>query len=180
MPSTPWMRWPSAPPKTARKGTAVRIGGRIVWSTARGLGGSRGRRARPCRAAGGRAARARSRAHRHHVGVLEPLSAEPFGQLSGCSLGGDPARADERHPLAQRFCFLDVVRRQQNRQALLAEQAAQVAPELVAQFEIDAGGRLVKDQKPRPVDKRARSAADGACRRRADAAWSSSSLSGRT
>jgi hypothetical protein len=33
--------------------------------------------------------------------------------------------------------------------------AAQVAPQFVAHLEIDTGCRLVKHEKPRPVDKRA-------------------------
>ncbi len=79
----------------------------------------------------------------------------PFDELGGWALVDDPPAADERHVLAERFRLLDVVRGQENGQPLLAVQLAQVAPELVAELEVDARSRLVQHGKPRAVDERA-------------------------
>lgn len=66
----------------------------------------------------------------------------------------DPPGADEGHALAQCFRLLDVVRRKQHGQAFVGVQPAQVAPELVAELEIDARGRLVENQQAGAVDER--------------------------
>ena len=62
--------------------------------------------------------------------------------------------ADQRDLLAERLGLLEVVRREQDRRPLLV-QAADVAPELVAQLDVDAGGRLVEDHEARLVQQRA-------------------------
>ena len=63
--------------------------------------------------------------------------------------------------------LLDVVRRHQDRRALAAQPVDQ-RPQLLADLRVQADGRLVEQHEPRPVhERRARSAAAGACRRRA-------------
>src|SRR4051812_20954726 len=62
--------------------------------------------------------------------------------------------ADERDLLAELLRLLEVVGREEDRGAGLVE-LADVAPELLAQLEVDAGGGLVEDHESRPVHERA-------------------------
>jgi hypothetical protein len=70
-------------------------------------------------------------------------------ELSRRALCDDPSGPDESDALADRFGLFDAVRRQQNRRAVLVVEGSQVAPELVAELEIDARGRFVKDEQRR-------------------------------
>ena len=61
--------------------------------------------------------------------------------------------ADQGDLLAESLGLLQVVGGEQDRRPLLVK-AADVAPELVAQLDVDPGGRLVEDHQARLVQKR--------------------------
>src|SRR5215213_6027681 len=89
------------------------------------------------------------------VRVLEARDAVRVGELPARPLGDDPAVVDERDPVAQLLGLFEVVRREQDRRALGVD-PLDVVPELEPQLDVDARGRLVEDQQPRPVHQRAR------------------------
>ena len=67
----------------------------------------------------------------------------------------DPAAVDDRDVPAEALGFLEVVRRQDDRRALLVD-LAQEDPHAAADLDVDARGRLVEDQEARLVHQRAR------------------------
>ena len=77
------------------------------------------------------------------------------GEVLARPLGDDLAVVDEGDPVAELLGLLDVVGRQQDRRPLLVD-PLDVVPELEPQLDVDAGGRLVEDQQPRPVHHRPR------------------------
>ena len=82
-------------------------------------------------------------------------------------VGDGAAVGHDRHGVGEPLGLLDVVRRHQDRGALAAQPVDQ-RPQLLADLRVEADGRLVEQDEPRAVHERAaRSAAAGACRRRA-------------
>ena len=74
-------------------------------------------------------------------------------QLAGRLVGDHPAVMDDRDPVAQLLGFLEVMRGQDDRDAL-AVQLADVVPQLPAELDIDPRGRLVEHQDRRRMDHR--------------------------
>ena len=98
------------------------------------------------------------RVHRRggHVAVdgdLDHLLAHHADQFAGRLVGDQLAVVDDRDPVAQLLGFLEVVRGQHHRHALAVELGDQL-PQLAAQLDVDAGGRLVEHQDRRRVDHR--------------------------
>ena len=63
----------------------------------------------------------------------------------GRALGDDRAVVDDHHAVAEGVCFLEVVRREEDGDAAVA-QGAHVLPEVCAVLRVKAGGRLVEEQ----------------------------------
>src|SRR5580692_6970834 len=66
-------------------------------------------------------------------------------QLFGRFFGNDTAATNDRDPFTQLFSFLQVVRRQEDREAFFVKRT-QPQPQLQPQFDVDAGSRLVENQ----------------------------------
>jgi hypothetical protein len=79
---------------------------------------------------------------------LEVAAAVAGDELAGGSFSQEMPVADEPDALAELLGLLEVVGREEHGDGLLAVQPSQVAPQLVAQLQIDARGRLVEDQQP--------------------------------
>ena len=60
--------------------------------------------------------------------------------------------ADDRDPLREVVGLLEVVRREQDRQLLLAGKPLELVPHRRARLRVEAGGRLVEEEHLRPVD----------------------------
>ena len=67
--------------------------------------------------------------------------------------GDDPAMIDDGDRVAHLLRLFEIVRRQQNRRPVLI-QMADIRPKLLAQRDIDASGRLIKDKDGRRMDER--------------------------
>src|SRR5262245_59034430 len=81
---------------------------------------------------------------RLQIDLLQAVGAVAVLETGGRVAGDDPAPPDQGDLLAERLRLLEIVGRQQDRGATFV-QAADVAPELVAQLEVDARGGLVED-----------------------------------
>ena len=89
------------------------------------------------------------------VGVLEVGHPVAVGELGAGPLADDLAVVDEGDPVAELLGLLDVVGGEQDRGPFVVD-ALDVVPELEPQLDVDARGRLVEDQQPRPVHHRPR------------------------
>ncbi len=89
------------------------------------------------------------------LAVFDP--AHPgWGQVSPAQFGGDAHLDDgtagnHAHPVGQCLGLVEVVRGEQHRGSEFAKLPDQV-PELAAGLRVEAGGRLVQEQQPRPTD----------------------------
>ena len=81
--------------------------------------------------------------------------ARPRDQLARAAGGDDAAAIDDRDAIAERLGFLDVVRRQQHRVAVLLH-SGDLAVQLAAGLRIEAGRRLVEEDELGLVDERER------------------------
>ena len=72
-------------------------------------------------------------------------------ELVGRALGDDPAVVDDRQPVGQRVGLLEVVGREEDRRARLA-QAADLVPHPGSRLRVEAGRRLVEEQDRRAMD----------------------------
>ena len=88
--------------------------------------------------------------HGLQVDLLEAVGVVAVLEAGGGVAGHDLAAADQGDLVAERLGLLEVVRGQEDRRALLV-QAADVAPQLLAQLDVDAGGGLVEDDQARLV-----------------------------
>ena len=81
------------------------------------------------------------------------LAVHPLEQRPGGVAGDDLAMIDEGDPVAQFLRFRQIVGRQQDGRARPV-QGPDLAPQLLAQFDVDAGGRLIQHQHRRLVNHR--------------------------
>ena len=149
----------------------VRRAALALGRVAVGVAGSQTRRAGAARAAGRRRC-----ALALDLGQLAPAARRPRPPRRPrarrpASRGGPVATALPCDMIVTRvgeaLGLLDVVRRHQDRGALAAQRVDQ-RPQLLADLRVQADGRLVEQHQPRAVhERRGRSAAAGACRRRA-------------
>ena len=98
---------------------------------------------------GGHHRRQRGR-DRLQVDLLERGRVVALLQSLGGVAGDDPAGRDQGDVLAQGLRLLEVMGGQQDRRTLLVQQP-DVVPEIVAELDVDAGGRLVEDHQQRFV-----------------------------
>ena len=77
-------------------------------------------------------------------------------QLGGRALGDDPAVVDDAHPVGEDVGLLEVLRREEDRDAVLACEARDLLPERRAALWVEPGGRLVEEEDARPVHERER------------------------
>src|ERR687893_22001 len=69
-------------------------------------------------------------------------------------LGDDPAPVDNPDPVSQHIGLLEVLRRQEHGDALIAREPADLGPERAAALRVEAGRRLVEEENLRPVHQR--------------------------
>ena len=82
----------------------------------------------------------------------DELALESTLELFRRSLDDDPAARHDRQPVGELVGLLEVVGRQQDREALLRGQALHLDPHRDARLGVEAGGRLVEEEDARPVD----------------------------
>ena len=70
--------------------------------------------------------------------------------------GDDLAVVDDRDPVGQDVGLLEVLRGEEHRHALVARQVGDLLPHVRAAGGVQAGGRLVEEEDPRPVHERER------------------------
>ncbi len=80
------------------------------------------------------------------------LAAQVRLQLLGRALDDDLAAAHDRDALCEPVGLLEVVRREQDREALLLREALDLGPQRDARLRVEPGGRLVEEEHARPVD----------------------------
>ena len=77
-------------------------------------------------------------------------------QLRGRALGDDLAVVDDPDPVGEHVRLLEVLRRQEDGDALVAREAPDLLPERRAALRVEPGGRLVEEEDRRVVDQRER------------------------
>ena len=137
---------PRARPRRAAAGSAGRPSRRDP---------RRAGRSRPRRSPRGRTAASRTVSRTRSVGAVDAERDDVAGhlplELVGGALGDDLAVVDDREAVGQGVGLLEVVGRQEDRRALLAE-AADLVPHAGARLRVEAGRRLVEEQDRRAVD----------------------------
>jgi hypothetical protein len=84
---------------------------------------------------------------------VQSLAGEACQQVAGRIEGHHPSLLEHRNPPAQGFGLFKIVRGQDHRVAVAIE-AADELPQALAQFDVDAGSRLVEDNHRRLVHQR--------------------------
>ena len=81
---------------------------------------------------------------------LDDLAAERPQQRGGRVERDDPARVDDRDPVAEPLGLVEVVRREQDRHPVAVAQAGDHVEQLVADARVEPDGRLVEEEHLRP------------------------------
>ncbi len=77
-------------------------------------------------------------------------------QRLGGALGNDTAVVDDAHPIGEHVGLLEILRRQEDRDATIGSQALHLLPQRGAALWVEAGGRLVEKEDPGAMDERQR------------------------
>ena len=70
--------------------------------------------------------------------------------------GDDASVVDDPDAVCEDVCLLEILRRQEDGDAVLAREPSDLVPERGAALDVEPGGRLVEEEDPRPVDERHR------------------------
>ena len=75
-------------------------------------------------------------------------------QRRGRALGDDLAVVDDPDPVGEQICLLEVLGREEDRDAVFPGEPGDLVPERAAALRVEPGGGLVEEEDPRAVDER--------------------------